>query len=147
PNGEMMSCGKGFVALVALLLFLNGAAAQRVPFQPDNTLTAIGGLDGLLLLESVQKELKLDDEQAQKVKEVVRETRQKHRGDFDKLMKPQIGQERRQRVLELMKQVSQESMDGVKGILTAEQMKRLKQIALQERGLQAFSDPEVVKVL
>jgi hypothetical protein len=139
---------KSFLALSLLMVLVPSAIAQRVPFQPDNTLTGIGGLDGLLLLQSVQKELKLGDEQAQQVKEVVRATRQKHRAAFDELMKPEIGQEeRRRKVLQLMEQVSRESMDGLKEILAPEQTRRLKQIALQERGLQAFSDPEVGKAL
>src|SRR6516165_5156077 len=140
-----MSTRTAFFALVLWSALEVTPRAPGAPFDSD-VLTGITGADGLVLLDSVQKELKLTGEQTQKVKETVREVRQRRREDFDKLMKPEVGEEeRRQKVLGLMKEVSRETTTKLANLLNPEQVRRMSQIELQARGLQAFSDPDVAQ--
>jgi len=105
-----------------------------------------GGIAGLLQNESVQKELKFDKEETDKVKDAVQKVRDKHADDFAKLRDaPQ--EERRQKTQELNKMVSEETLKAVSGILSADQLKRLKQIELQQVGVQAFTRADVQKTL
>jgi len=105
-----------------------------------------GGIAGLLTNESVQKELKIDKDNADKVKEAVQKVRDKHADEFTKLRDlPQ--EERRQKSQELTKAVSEETLKAVSGMLSADQLKRLNQIELQQIGVQAFTRPEIQKAL
>ncbi len=101
------------------------------------------GPAGLLRNEGVQKELNLSADQIQKVKDVTREVREKHADEFAKLQKIDDRQERREKMQPLMKAVSQETMEALEKVLNPDQVKRLKQLELQQRGPQAFTDPEV----
>jgi Spy/CpxP family protein refolding chaperone len=144
--------------LSGILLFTTLAAATLGPQvaarQPATDLPGIvTSYDGLLQNESVYKELKLTDEQIQQCKEVIRTVRQRHRVDFDKLRQtieknPEVGMdERREKVMELMRIISKEVLEGVTDVLKPGQLTRLKQIELQERGLRAFTDADVSKAL
>jgi hypothetical protein len=105
-----------------------------------------GGLGALLENESVQKELKLDQEQVDKVKGAIQKVQEKHRDDFAKLRGlPQ--DEQRAKRQELSRAVSTETLAAVSEILKPDQLKRLKQIELQESGAQAFNRPDVQKAL
>jgi Spy/CpxP family protein refolding chaperone len=89
---------------------------------------------GLLRSPQVQQELKLTDQQKQQLEQLGEQWREKMRGLRD--LPPE---ERRQKVqgmrAELEKQLSQ--------ILNEQQMKRLKQIALQVEGYAALERPEI----
>jgi Spy/CpxP family protein refolding chaperone len=135
----MLLFGAMFIAFQA-----GSGHAQGVLPQPGG---GVAGFDGLLLEEGVQKDLKLSDEQILKTKEVIRDIRQKITKDFDKTLQTLSPEERRKKASELMKAVSQECLNRVSSLLKAEQVKRLKQIELQRRGLAAFSDPAVEKAL
>jgi hypothetical protein len=105
-----------------------------------------GGVGALLTNESVQKELKLDDEQAAKIKEAVQQVADKHKDDFAKLQ--DLSQdERRTKGRELRQTVSKETMAAVRTILKPEQLKRVHQIELQQAGTRAFQMPEVEQAL
>jgi len=111
------------------------------------------GIDRLLQNASVQKELHLSEEQIQRIKEVAPEVRQKEQGELAKLREhkgsakePSL-EEVRDKVMELMKQASEDTLRGVSDVLKPEQMRRLKQIKLQQESLAAFSDPDVIKSL
>jgi hypothetical protein len=144
-----MMAWRGARWLVGLVLFLpNPSGAQQIALGPDSGVAGYRGVDSLLLMESVQKELRLNPEQLQRVKEIAREARQQKRGDFDRLVRQNLTQdERRNHVLELMRQVSRDTSERVREVLKPEQFQRLRQIELQEMGLRAFSDPEVVRSL
>jgi Spy/CpxP family protein refolding chaperone len=107
-----------------------------------------GGMGGgaLLTNKSVQQELKLTDEQAKKVDEAVKGVREKHQDDFQAL-RDLSPEERREKGGALMQKVSEETHKALAGVLRPEQEKRFKQIELQARGTQAFSEPEVQKHL
>jgi hypothetical protein len=105
-----------------------------------------GGPAGLVSNKSVQKELGLTEDQAKKATEAVNAVRQKHQDDFAGLRDLE-GEERAQKAQQLMKTVGDEQMKSIADILSADQIKRLKQISLQTRGAQAFADPEIQKDL
>jgi Spy/CpxP family protein refolding chaperone len=107
-----------------------------------------GGFSPGMLLQNtgVQKELKLTDEQVQKIKDVTQKIQDKHKDDFAALAKVDQ-QERREKFQELFKVIGEETEKELAGVLKPEQSKRLKQISLQQRGSQALSDEEVQKTL
>jgi len=94
----------------------------------------------------VQKELKLDDEQVEKVKKLADATREKMRESFQSLQGLE-GDERRTKMQELQREMQTTSLKAVGEILKPEQLTRLKQISYQQRGVIAFNDPEIQKKL
>jgi len=106
----------------------------------------MGGIAGLLNNESVQKELKLDSEQVDKIKAAIAKVRQQHEEDFTKL-RDLDQEEQRTKRQELTKTVSEELLKSAGGILTPDQVKRLKQIDLQQAGTRAFTRADVEKGL
>jgi hypothetical protein len=105
-----------------------------------------GGPGGLVSNKSVQKELKLTDDQAKKATEAVQAVREKHQEEFQGL-RDLSPEERGEKMRELTKTMNDEQMKALADILNADQIKRLKQISLQARGNQAFADAEVQKDL
>jgi hypothetical protein len=105
-----------------------------------------GGISGLIGNESVQKELKLDDAQVTKAKELGEKIREKMTAaraetkDLDQ-------EERRTKMTELNKEMNESTKKAIAEFLKPEQVTRLHQISCQDRGAMAFSDPEVAKKL
>jgi Spy/CpxP family protein refolding chaperone len=130
-------------AAVGLVLLLGGYAGSQ---QGPGLFGGLGGLDMLLQNAGVQKELVLKDEQLSKVKEVIRDVRLKHREDWEKL-RDLSPEERREKLPELIKLVSDDTTKSLGEVLSPAQLKRLKQIKWQNDGLRAFSDGEVNKIL
>jgi len=104
----------------------------------------MGGQTGVALLanKSVQKELKLSDEQIEKADKAATEMREKMQEKFSEL-RDLDQQERQEKMQSLMKEMSTESKKAADGILKPEQTKRLTQIQYQVMGFGAFSDPDV----
>jgi len=121
------------VAVVGIVLALAQQYAGAQPF---------GGFRGnplmLLRQESVQKELKLTDDQANKVKELADKTREKFQEIFS-------GDEADRG--KKMQELAEENRKAVSELLNPDQSKRLKEITLQQRGPAAFTDAEVAKAL
>src|SRR5213595_3908054 len=121
-------------AVVGLVLALAQGIARAQGF--------FAGMRGnplmLLSQESVQKELKLTDEQKTKVDEL----RQKSREKMQEIFQGDEGERPKK-----MQELNQESRKALEGILNPEQGKRLLEIVYQQRGAMAFSDPEVAKAL
>jgi Spy/CpxP family protein refolding chaperone len=131
------------------LLALGLAAALVLPAQAQRGRPGGGGPFGggsLLENQSVQKELRLSDEQIKKVTEITQSIRDKHREELQAVFKrgPQTD---RERIQELFKTINEETNKALADVLTPEQAKRYKQITLQDRGTQAFNDEEVQKAL
>jgi len=105
-----------------------------------------GGPVNLLTNASVQKELKLDTAQVEKATELASKTREKMTSIREQVGDLQ-GQERMTKTQELMKPINEENMKAVAAFLKPEQVKRLQQIELQQRGATALSDPVVAKKL
>lgn len=93
---------------------------------------------GLLTQESVQDELKLSDEQIKKATEQVEKQRESFAGLRD------LSQEERQAKMQESAKANQAVLAE---ILKEDQLKRFKQISLQQRGGQALADPEVAQAL
>ena len=133
-----------FIFSLGVLAFLvQPMRAQRSPLMPAGS---FGGYDFLLLNESVQKELKLTDEQSLKVKEVVHEIRHSHQEELEKLRTQAVG-DRQTQLFEKFKAYSDETLKSVSPLLRPDQAKRLKQIKLQQAGFDAFADTEVLKLI
>ncbi|HMF10669.1 MAG TPA: hypothetical protein VKE94_00130 [Gemmataceae bacterium] len=122
------------VAIVGVLLVLaQGFAAAQGPF---------GGFGGnpvmLLGQESVQKELKLTDDQIKKVQELGEKMREKFQEIFglDEAERPKK-----------MQELNEENRKAIAAFLKPEQDKRLNQIIYQRQGPAAFANPEVAKAL
>jgi hypothetical protein len=97
--------------------------------------------------EGVRKELRLTDEQKNKVSTLPSEIRLRLFPEHEKLKEIKDPKEREKRRQELMAKAAQTGADDLAKILTAAQMKRLKQIALQQGDVYVFSEPGVVKAL
>jgi Spy/CpxP family protein refolding chaperone len=127
---------------LALVLMVAGPAlAQR-----QRGGGGFGGFGGLLRNESVQKELKINEEQAGKVKEALTQVQEKHRDSFAKL-RDVPREERGQKMQEITRAVNEDTLKAVGEILNADQVKRLKQIELQQAGAQAYARAEIQKAL
>jgi hypothetical protein len=128
---------------VGLVLVVAGHAGSQ---QGPGLFGGLGSLDMLLQNAGVQKELGLKDEQLSKVKEVIRDVRLKHREDWEKL-RDLSPEERREKLPQLIKLVSDDITKSLGEVLSPAQLKRLKQIKWQNDGLRAFSEEDVNKVL
>jgi hypothetical protein len=105
-----------------------------------------GGVGMLLGNESVQKELKLDDKQVEKAKELADKNREKMmaaRDEFQNLEQ----EERRTKFQALTKEMNEATRKSMGEFLKPEQITRIDQISNQVRGAMAFSDPEIAKKL
>jgi Spy/CpxP family protein refolding chaperone len=100
----------------------------------------------LLASEDVRKDLKVTDEQAEKLKDIQQQMGAKGKEAFAEVQKLDES-ERQEKRLEIFRKLNEESTQAVAKILTPDQMKRLKQIQLQQQGAQALADPEVQKKL
>jgi hypothetical protein len=105
-----------------------------------------GGIGFLISNEAVQKELKMDKDQADKAAEAVKKVRDAHMDDFAKL-RDVAQEERRTKMQELTKTVNAETEKAVAEVLKPEQLARLKQIELQRAGFAAYTRPEVESAL
>jgi len=105
-----------------------------------------GNLGMLLANASVQKELKLDEQQVEKAKELAEKTGEKMR-EVRETLQGLEAEERRTKQAEINKEMNESALKAVGAFLKPEQVSRLKQISYQQRGLQAFSDPEIAKKL
>ncbi|MSR53983.1 MAG: hypothetical protein EXS09_11940 [Gemmataceae bacterium] len=136
-----------FVLFIGLAAFLAApsSAQQRQPGGRQFG-GAQGGFASLLRNEGVQKELKMEKEQTEKVTEATKKITDKHADAFTKLRDLEA-EERRTKSAELTKVVSEETLTAVTEILKPEQVKRLKQIELQRAGVAAFTRADVEKAL
>jgi hypothetical protein len=111
------------------MLLAGSAMGQRKVVQVGG----FRGYDSLLQDASVQKELKLTEEQLAKTQAAIQKVRQQHPAESPS------GED--------LKAISQETLQELGGTLKPEQTRRLKQIGLQQQGLRAFSDTDVQKAL
>ena len=132
---------------VAVLLAVPARAQQRQQGQQGRGARGFGGgLAGLIENVGVQQELKLDNEQVEKAKAAIDKVREKHSDDRAKLQ-DLSQEERRAKSRAITQAVSEETLKALENVLKPEQIKRFKQIELQRRGVEAFTEPEVQKAL
>lgn len=97
--------------------------------------------------EEVQEELKLSDEQKTKIREVLETARSDRRAAAEGFNFREASEEERAAMREKMEQASKKADEQVLAILKEDQQKRVKEIALQQQGIDALRDPEVIKAL
>jgi hypothetical protein len=136
----MRKLGTWFFAIGALAVWTAPALAQR-----GGGFGMMGGIN-LLRNTSVQKELKLDSSQVEKVTALANSLSAKRREEFQKIQDlPEADRPAKRRAL--MAAAAKEDREALKPILSAEQLKRFDQITLQQRGISAFTEPEVAAKL
>jgi hypothetical protein len=105
-----------------------------------------GGLSMLLSNTSVQEELKLDDSQKEKAKEIGEKAREKMTAAREELQN--LSQEERgKKMRELMAEGNASAHKAASEFLKPEQLKRLHQINLQVSGANAFEEEHLQKKL
>jgi Spy/CpxP family protein refolding chaperone len=97
-----------------------------------------GGTLFLLTQKSVQEELKMSEDQVKKVTELEAKQREAFQGLRD------LSREERQKKFQEM---AKENEKAIGEILKEDQLKRVKQISLQQQGLRALGNPEVAGAL
>ncbi|HEY2155551.1 MAG TPA: Spy/CpxP family protein refolding chaperone [Isosphaeraceae bacterium] len=101
-----------------------------------------GGGAMLLSNKSVQKELKVSDEQAEKLNTLATDTMAKNRERFQGFQ--DLSPEERQ---SKMREAQAELHKGLDGVLKPEQVVRFKQVEIQVAGFNAFGTPRVQEAL
>ena len=113
-----------------------------------------GGISNLLRSEQVQKEIKVTEDQKSQLTKLSEAQRAEMRERF-----AGRGGENREEQSEAQRQAQRETMmkefqerakktEGeIRGILTAEQFKRVKQIELQQQGVEALRRPDMAQAL
>jgi hypothetical protein len=97
-----------------------------------------GNIPPLATNKSVQQELKLTEEQVKKVGETVAEVDKKHEDDLAEIRKIEDMMERGTKMRELMATKTTEVNKALADILKPDQLKRYKQIELQQRANSPF---------
>ena len=130
----MRTSRKMLGAFVLSALLIVPALAQRQPFPGGFGMMGKGNPVMLLTNKSVQEELKLTKEQAEKVGQFQEKMFERMKESFTKLQdaKPE---ERREKFQEMMKATAQDAEKVVKEVLKPEQARRLKQIEMQQAGV------------
>ena len=107
-------------------------------------LTAMRGLQqlGLLRHQAVLDDLGVSPQETQRITEIAKKVYSEERDLFYQLRKLDPDEQRNK--LDALTQANQQQ---IAQLVTASQTDRLKQIALQVRGAQAFDDPEVISRL
>jgi Spy/CpxP family protein refolding chaperone len=130
------------VILVAAVTAMAAAPTSAQERQRPRGGPGFGGFGGgtifLLNQKSVQEELKLSEEQVKKANELWEKQRESFQGLRD------LSQEERRTKLQ---EAAKANDKAVAEILKPEQLKRVKQIALQQQGARALANPEVAKTL
>jgi hypothetical protein len=128
----------GVVAVGLAALLARPAAAQ---FRGGG---GFGGAGQLVGQKAVQDELKLDKDQIDKADAAIKKVREDHKDDLAKARDQNTSMEER---AEIMKKVADDTEKALKDVLKPDQLKRLKQIQLQVRGVGAFAQEEVQTAL
>ncbi|MEX0978709.1 MAG: hypothetical protein WDZ48_07650 [Pirellulales bacterium] len=125
----------------SVVLFIVSAMIVSAPWawaQRSGGRGRFGGGMGLLAQKSVQDELKLSADQVKQVDEFLAKQRESFSGTGD------LSREERQKRFAESAKASQAALTS---ILKDDQIKRFKQISIQQRGAQALEDPEVAGAL
>jgi hypothetical protein len=132
--------GLGLVAMLA------GPAMAQGRGRGFGGFGAGGNLAMLAANTSVQKELKLDDQQIERAKELAQKTGEEMREKMQGLQDLEKA-DRRTKMMEISREVNASALKGVSEFLKPEQLTRLTQISYQQQGIMAFNNPEVAKKL
>jgi Spy/CpxP family protein refolding chaperone len=120
--------------LVVVLAFALGAAFVTQA-QAQGSGRSRGSLLGLLGIEQVQKELKLNDEAVAKVEKLREEIRGEMTEPYSAARKIEDREKRFAKYAELRNQYDQKAREGLRDVLAREQTMRLYQIRMQVRAV------------
>jgi hypothetical protein len=132
----------GVAALIASPALAQGRGGRGGQFGRGG----FGGPAGLVNNPAVQKELKLSEDEVTKGKEALQSIQEKYQEERQKLqdLDPE---ERAPKMREMMTKQTEETYTALEKAWKPEQVKRLKQISLQQQGMMAFMSPAVDKAL
>jgi len=140
-----MRLGKLAVLLGLVALLTTAVLAQPPGGRGGFGRGMMGGMGAMLLNnKSVQTELKMTQEQVDKIAETNKQFREDHKEDFQKMMDQDTSMEDRQA---LGKKIADEATKNVNKILDADQQKRLKEIQNQQMGVGLLQQEESQKAL
>ncbi len=111
------------------------AAAFAAEAQAQRSGGSRGSLLGLLGIEQVQQELKLDDEAVAKVQGLREKIRGEMTEQYSAIREIEDREKRLAKYTELRDEYDQKAREGLRGVLAREQMIRLYQIRLQVRAV------------
>lgn len=137
-------------ALTQTVVFAGIVAFVASPALAQGPGMMMGGGGGLMLLSNpaVHKELELTEDEVSKLTAMVEESRGKMMSTMQELRDQGLEREEMMtRMQSLQKSALDDARKAMSAMLKPEQVKRFNQIELQQRGLAAFTDPEVAKAL
>ena len=141
-----MRLAKLAMAIAAGFLLASTATAQQ-PGRGGRGGFGRGGFNVLNMIqgsEQLQKELKMDKDQVEKLTAALTKAREGFQDDFGKLFDPNTSQEDRTAIQKKMNEANEKAAESV---LKSEQMKRLHQIENQRAGFTMFQKEDVQKTL
>lgn len=146
----MTKLAKWVLAAALVAAVADGAQAQR---QPGGGGRGMGGMQpvAVLLLSNadLQKELKITDDQKKALKPAMDKVEEQAKKMREMFAGGGGGGDREamQKVMEEMRKANDEVKATVEKALTADQVKRVKQIDVQAMGMRAFTNEDVAKAL
>lgn len=120
---------------------------STVAAQAQGTAADDYALTTLFFDNSVQQELKLDDEQSAQAKKLGEEFKTKLLDAFQSTQGRVGGRKRREAMRDLLKPINEETNKSISELLKPEQLTRYRQIILQHKGAQVFVTPEIEQLL
>jgi len=139
-----MRCVLAVVVAVSAAAWLSGPVRGQGKVSGDKD--QIGHV-ALIHHPAVQKELKLNAEQVNKLKDIRQVIRNKIKDGLDDKNQTADKTQRREKSIDLRKRYVEEAQKAMREILTPAQWKRFQQINLQQKFAQAFGEAEVEKAL
>jgi galactose-1-phosphate uridylyltransferase len=133
----MVRVRKGMWMWCLALALANSASGQEKPPLLENSI-----LGPLLSNSDVQKELKLSEEQINKLKDVLGKVMERYKDDFVKFQRMSPEEQQKKMVAFL-----EDNNKAIAGVLDAKQWKRFKQIQWQMSGIAALQDRDLQKEL
>jgi len=125
-------------------------AQTQQPNQPNRTNQPVQGFGQInspfYQTPGINRELNITDEQMRRLNEAYTPIRTRYTSEFDKLQ--QMNEEqRRARLQELRRSWTTDVDKSLGGVLDQKQMARYRQLEMQHRGIDVFSDPDVQRKL
>ncbi|HVX16199.1 MAG TPA: hypothetical protein VHC22_33745 [Pirellulales bacterium] len=135
---------------LALMLVVSLSPGQDQPPSPGfgYRMANVGPL-GLLSMDAVRKELSVSDEQNKELDDVL-EKFDEAVGSFPRDLRKLTDEERPKRMKEMrtkLREANKAAEEKIDKILNPEQLARLRQLSVQQRGIHALIQPDVAKEL
>jgi hypothetical protein len=132
-------CAGGLLAtlLTAVPVLGDGKLADLIPPYTSANITA------LLNDDQVIKELKISKDQTTAIKKILEKSQKSQSGDADKIYKMPNGPDKYPKIRALTAMRAEQLFQDLGKILSAAQVKRLKQIMLQAQGITVIEHPEI----